>query len=310
MQENGGQALSLTAAGWPEANLFETGETRSHLVTACNKLAFPMCALSINGQATERYAAPALDKGLDILELLTAESDGLTSSEIGRRLGRTVGEIFRMLVRLEQRGYVCQNPPGDRYYLTLKLFEVAHRYYPLHRLVSEANPLLQRVAHKTGQSCHLAMMSGGEVVVVAQADPPGNMGFAVRLGARIDLLHTASGNIILAFQEDETRARSLDAWQSQSGKKIPPDLEDHLERIQRRGFEELPSRGIKGIIDIGFPILNQHGEAIAAMTVPFLPYVDGRVSPAKVKEALRTASSHLSSAIGGKSLSAGERKQR
>jgi len=267
-----------------------------------------MCAISINGQAAERYAAPALDKGLDILELLTAESDGLTSSEIARCLGRTVGEIFRMLVRLEQRGYVCQNPPGDRYYLTLKLFEVAHRYYPLHRLVSEGNPLLQRVAHRTGQSCHLAIMSSGEVVVVAQADAPGNMGFAVRLGARIDLLNTGSGNIILAFQEDETRARSLDAWQRQSGKKIPPDLQDQLERIRRRGFEELPSRGIKGIIDIGFPILNQHGEAIVAMTVPFFPYVDGRVGPAQVKEALRTASSHLSSAIGGKLLAVEGRK--
>src|SRR5580700_5094223 len=125
-----------------------------------------------------RYAAPALDKGLDILELFTSESDGLTASEIARRLGRTVGEIFRMLVRLEQRGYVCQFPPDDRYFLTLKLFEVGQRHKPLRRLISEARPLLERVAHKTGQSCHLAMLSNGEVVVIAQVDGPGPMGFS------------------------------------------------------------------------------------------------------------------------------------
>jgi DNA-binding IclR family transcriptional regulator len=253
-------------------------------------------------QQSKRYAAPALDKGLDILELFASESDGLTASEVARRLGRTVGEIFRMLVRLEQRGYVCQIPPDDRYFLTLKLFEVAQRHDPLHRLVSEARPLLERVAHKTGQSCHLAMLSNGEVVVVAKADAPGPVGFSVRLGARIDLLNTASGHTILAFQSKEACSRSLAIWQGQSGKKIPRDLQEHLARIRRLGNEELGSHQIQGVIDIGFPVLDQHGEAIAAMTVPFLPWVESRVSPTQVKDALRVASAELSSVIGGKVL--------
>src|SRR5579862_4776573 len=147
----------------------------------------------------QRYAAPALDKGLDILELFAAETGGMNASEVARRLGRTVGEIFRMLFRLEQRGYVSQIPPDDRYFLTLKLFEVAQSHNPLHLLASEARTLLQRVAHETRQSCHLAMLSHGQVVVVAQVDAPGNMGFSVRLGARVDLLNTASGHVILAF---------------------------------------------------------------------------------------------------------------
>jgi DNA-binding IclR family transcriptional regulator len=257
-------------------------------------------------QTRRHYAAPALDKGLDILELFTIESDGLNASEVARRLGRTVGEIFRMLVRLEQRGYVCQFPPDDRYFLTLKLFEVGQRHKPLRRLISEARPLLERVAHKTGQSCHLAMLSNGEVVVIAQVDGPGPMGFSVRLGARIDLLNTASGHTILAFQYDERRSRSLAIWQSQSGKKIPRDLQEHLARIRRRGNEELASHQVQGVIDIGFPVLDQHGEAIAAITVPFLPWLDNRVGFAQVKEALRLASRELSAAIGGNVPSPGE----
>jgi len=247
----------------------------------------------------QRYAAPALDKGLDILELFSGETDGLTASEIARHLGRTVGEIFRMLVRLEQRGYVCQVPPDDRYFLTLKLFEIGQRHKPLHRLVSEGRPLLQRVAHRINQSCHLAMPSNGEVVVVAQVDAPGNMGFSVRLGATIDLLNTASGHTILAFQDDETRSRSLATWQARSGKKIPRDLQEHLARIRRRGNEELASHQVEGVIDIGFPIFNEHGDAIAAMTVPFLPQIGSPIAPAQVKDALRLASQELSSVIGG-----------
>ncbi|HTF67711.1 MAG TPA: helix-turn-helix domain-containing protein [Edaphobacter sp.] len=43
------------------------------------------------------YATPALEKGLDVIELLAHQPGGLTKSEISRELKRTVSEIFRML---------------------------------------------------------------------------------------------------------------------------------------------------------------------------------------------------------------------
>ena len=168
-----------------------------------------------------RYAAPALEKGLDILELFASESAGLTGSDVARRLGRSVGEIFRMLVCLERRGYICETDSDDRFELTLKLFELAHRHHPLDRLVAHARPLLQEVANHTGQSCHLAMLSDAAIIVVAQVDAPGSMGFSLRLGAQIDLFDTASGHVILAFQSPAARQRSLAAWQRRSRRPIP-----------------------------------------------------------------------------------------
>src|SRR5580700_12014043 len=111
-----------------------------------------------------RYTAPALDKGLDILELFASEPEGLSASQVARRLGRTIGEIFRMLVCLAERGYISQVLPDERFQLTLKLFELAHRHHPLQRFIAKARPLMEEVAHKTRQSCHLAMPSDGEVV--------------------------------------------------------------------------------------------------------------------------------------------------
>src|SRR5690348_5205293 len=58
---------------------------------------------------TDRYRAPALDKGLDILELLAAEDGAFTQVEIAKALGRTPNEIYRMLDRLVRRGYVSRN---------------------------------------------------------------------------------------------------------------------------------------------------------------------------------------------------------
>ena len=249
-----------------------------------------------------RYAAPALEKGLDILELLASVSESLTHSEIASRLGRTVTEVFRMLVCLEERGYLSRTGADERYQLTLKLFEIIHQHRPLQRLINQARPLVQQVASETGQSCHLSMLNNAEVVLVAQSDAPGNMGFSVRLGANIDLLNTASGHVILAFQSEEVRARALGAWRLRSKKAIPPGLSRHLQQIRRRGYEELASYQVHGVVNISYPVLNQHGEAIAAMTVPFLARIGDSLGPPKVKEALSLASRALSVAIGGKRL--------
>jgi DNA-binding IclR family transcriptional regulator len=136
------------------------------------------------------------------------------------------------------------------------------------------------------------------------------MGFSVRLGANIDLLNTASGHVILAFQGDEVRARTLGAWTLRSRKPIPAGLYRHLNQIRRRGCEELASYQVHGVINISYPVLNQHGEAIAAMTVPFLARIGDSLGPLQVKEALSQASRTLSSAIGRKTpklSSGGER---
>src|ERR1700731_505838 len=249
-----------------------------------------------------RYPAPALEKGLDILELLASVSDALTHSEIASRLGRTLTEVFRMLVCLEERGYISRTGPDERYQLTLRLFEIVHHHHPLQRLIAQARPLVQGVASDIGQSCHLAMLNHAGVVVVAQFDAPGIMGFSVRLGANIDLLNTASGHVILAFQNHEVRARALGAWRLRSRTAIPTGLYRHLNQIRRRGYEELASYQVHGVVNISYPVLNQHGEAIAAMTVPFLARIGDTVGPPQVKEALSLASRSLSRAIGGHRL--------
>jgi DNA-binding IclR family transcriptional regulator len=253
-----------------------------------------------NGSLGARYTAPALDKGLDILELFASEPDGLTTSQVARRLDRTIGEIFRMLVCLAERGYISQARPDERFQLTLKLFELAHRHHPLQRVVTKARPLMEEVAHQTRQSCHLAMPNNGEVVVVAQVDAPSSAGFALRLGARIDLLNTASGHLILAFQRDENRARSLAAWTRRTERSLPYDLQQHLALIRERGYEEMASYQVEGVVNISFPVLNRHEEAIAALSVPFLPRIGDRIGSSQVKIALQKASRELSSAIGGR----------
>jgi len=106
------------------------------------------------------YSAPALEKGLDILEILCESEGALTQKEIAKSLGRSVGEIYRMLSCLVDRNYVAQVDENS-FTVTTKLFELAHINPPTHRLLFEAMPIMQRLAKELDQSCHLTVYSQG-----------------------------------------------------------------------------------------------------------------------------------------------------
>jgi DNA-binding IclR family transcriptional regulator len=246
------------------------------------------------------YPTPALEKGLDILELFAHEPTGLTKSDVARRLNRTVSEIFRMLICLEERGYIGRaDDDDDRFRLTLKIFRMALEYSPTKRLVSEALPIMQAMVHKLNQSCHLGVLEDGQAVIVAQADSPVSPGFYVKAGSVVDLMHAATGHVILAHLPLEARTRAIKKWQQRTGSRLPKDIEEHLEKIQSQGYEERDSYQIRGVINISYPVLDERGNAVAALTVPYLARIEESTTSKDVRAALREASLKLTEAIGG-----------
>jgi DNA-binding IclR family transcriptional regulator len=246
------------------------------------------------------YATPALEKGLDVLELLAREPGGLTKSEIARRLGRSVSEIFRMLLCLEARNYIAQRE-HDRYRLTLRMFELVQQYPPIDRLVSQATPILHQLAEKIQQSCHMAVIEGGRVVIVAQVNAPTSIGFYVKLGSSVDIMEATSGFVILAHQTPEHRERTLADWKRRTGRELPKDLQRHLTRLARTGYELHDSYQVAGVVNISFPIMNDQSSAIGALTVPFIRHVPAtRQAPQEVLADLGAAAREITRSLGGR----------
>jgi DNA-binding IclR family transcriptional regulator len=250
-------------------------------------------------KTASRYPTPALEKGLDILELFVSEPSGLTKSDVARRLDRTISEIFRMLLCLEERGYIAQSPDSERYHLTLHLFRLAHEHPPIKRMTLQALPIMQQAAHELSQSCHLGVLNDGQVVIIAQVDSPVSPGFYVRAGAVVDLMHAATGHVILAHQTQEARARVIQSWTERNKTVAPRDLTSHLAAIKERGYEEKESYQVKGVINVTYPVLDENGYAVAALTVPYIRRIGDNTTTAVVRQTLKRASSQLSQAIGG-----------
>ena len=249
-------------------------------------------------QVKRYYPTPALEKGLDILELFAATPEGMTVSEVARRLNRTMSEIFRMLLCLEHRGYLAQSANKDRYHLTLRLFRLGQEHPPTKRMVMEALPIMHWLAHQMRQSCHLGVLDGGHVVILAQVDSPESTGFYVKVGSKVDLMHAATGHVILAHQTEDARERAIQEWIRATQKKKPADLDDHLERIRARGYERRASYEVTGVVNISFPVLNSQGQAIAGLTVPYVKRIEDTIGIPEIVDALREASRQISEAMG------------
>jgi len=241
-----------------------------------------------------RYQAPALTKGLEILELLAASSTPLTMSDVSTALGRSVSEIFRMLQVLEAHRYIVRGDDGYR--LTNRLFALSMGQPPVRDLVSTALPVMRGLARQTGQSCHLAVVSGAEMVVIAGVEAPGLSGFAVRVGYRRPLHRSASGRILLAFQPEETRAAMLAEVRATGDTIDDAALAGQHAAILAEGGGTTPSPLLNGITDLSVPILS-FGAARAALTVPFVDGPGSLVTIAATQGVLREAATVIAESL-------------
>jgi len=223
----------------------------------------------MNETAT-KYSAPALDKGLDILELLAESSAPLTMGQIAEQLGRSKGEIFRMLVALERRRYILRDEATDGFLIGNRLFEMAMKTAPTRDLVATAMPHISAVAHALDQSCHLTVLSDTHIVVIARVEAPGELGFAVRLGYRRRVDHSTSGRVLAAFASPTDRERLIAELAARYPDFDREGFTARIEQIRRQGYEKGPSHTVQGITDLGAPIIGETGWAVGTLTVPFI----------------------------------------
>jgi DNA-binding IclR family transcriptional regulator len=219
------------------------------------------------------YTAPALEKGLDILEALCQCENGLTQQEIASCLGRNLGEIYRMLNVLVQRNYVANY--GSIYTITSKLFQLSHFHPPTYRLLTEALPIMEGLSRAISFPCDLRVYNNGFQTVIASIQPPNGLGFMTRVGSEIEVAPSASGLVLLAFQDPIIREIRIKESISNKSEVEIETFRDKLKEVVRKGFASIKSNQFAGLHAISFPILDMNGNAVAAMTVPMLTRIDG-----------------------------------
>ncbi len=218
------------------------------------------------------YSAPALEKGIAIVELLADALVPMTMIEISEALNRSKHELYRMLMSLERLGWL-RRLPGEKFALTNRLFDLAMRAPPSRNLHEAALPVMRKLSEDLQQSCHMAVISGSDIVIIARMESPGLLGFAVRVGYRVPIHQSTSGRLLYGLSAAEAK-RAID----RAIASVAPSKTDMADFLKDAAMAEdknmliAPSRTVASITDIAVPIRgDDDGHVIAALTVPFLP---------------------------------------
>jgi DNA-binding IclR family transcriptional regulator len=259
---------------------------------------------SATGPGKRSYSVPAAEKALDVLEFMAGQVGGLTATEIANRMGRSVHEVYRLLIVLEARGYLYQRTPSDGYRLSLKLFDLAHRMPSVRRLSDSALHVMQSLAPAALQSCHLGVLSGHEFLIVLQVDNPLPMRYSVMLGAKFDFDETSGGTVVFAFTSDARQHQLLD-WLRDEGR-TEADIArvtERAARIRDIGYEMRESLAVGGVTNIAAPVFDHQGRPVAAITLPYVPQraavIPIEQAHALLLEAAQAISRNLGSGVAG-----------
>lgn len=241
-----------------------------------------------------------MEKGLDILEALSAASTPLSLTDLAKTLGRSPSELFRMVGYLEHRGYILKEPDSHGYSLTLKLFELAHTHSPLQNLLRACERPMRKLSLATGESCHLSILRNGSLFTVYQAESTAKLRLSIEVGATFSAIGSCSGRLLLAaLRSDELDSflAANDEFQ-QLGEAERERLLMKLEKIRKQGYSYAENESIHGGKDLAVLVGNAEIGLTAALAISSLTPIKQESDITRLLEPLRICSREITSALG------------
>ena len=187
----------------------------------------------------ERARIQSLDRAFKILEEISRHQDGIGLADLAKNVGIHNSTTYHLVRTMVGLGYVRQSQATKRYHIGRMIFTMAATALNEVELVSLATPIMEELARATGETTHLAVRVGDEIVVVARIHGPGSFQMADRSLVR-PAHATALGKVLLSGMPAAQRARFLQrhplAPFTEKTVTDPARLEDEIQNIQRTGI--------------------------------------------------------------------------
>ena len=248
-----------------------------------------------------RYRVQVLDRSFAILDALAAAAEELSPTELAGSLKLHKSTIHRLLVVLENQRFIRRTPEG-RYGLGTKLIEMGSRAMEQLDLGEQAIPFLRKLVEETGETAHISVLSGTEMMSIANVAGRWTLTTPSTVGRRTQIYCTAVGKAYIAFLPDDRLEPLLKRLQYRSHTRrtitSSPALKSELTRIRRRGFAVDNEEVEDGLRCIGAPVRDYTGEVVASISIagPVFRVQKGRI--VELSRAVMQAADDLSAELG------------
>ncbi|HZO49966.1 MAG TPA: IclR family transcriptional regulator [Gaiellaceae bacterium] len=218
--------------------------------------------------------ATSLRRGIEILLALggddAVDAGGLGVQRVAELVGREKSQVSRTLRTLAEYGLVDRDARTRAYRLGPRLFALGTRALEP-KLVASAPPLLARLVRRLGETAHLSVLRGGEVLTLLSESPAQAIRVADRSGLAVPAHCTSAGHALL-LDHDAAGLASLFP-----GGALPPagpaaprsvsELARRLDADRGRGFALVDEEFEAGLVGVAAPVRAAHGRIVAALNV-------------------------------------------
>jgi IclR family transcriptional regulator, pca regulon regulatory protein len=221
------------------------------------------------GRGTGPDFVEALARGLDVLAGFGPAHRALTLSEVADRAGLARPTARRLLLTLEELGYVRAG--NGAFELTPKVLELGMAYVGSLGLWDVARPHLEALVARTGESSSMAQLDGSDIVYVARVSVPKIIALRVEIGTRFPAVQTSQGKVLLAALSPAELDAAL-GTPSRAGLppyigRSPEQLRDELTEVRARGWALADEELAPGVRSVAVPVRDGHGAVRVAMNV-------------------------------------------
>ncbi len=217
---------------------------------------------------------PAATRALKVLRFLAAQPDPVPLERLAAAVDLPRSTAYHLVNAMIEQGFVTHVAEESRYCLGVAAFEVGIGYArqaPLQRI---AHRPLAALVDRTGQSAHLAVPHGRDVLYVLEERAPGRAPLVTEVGVRLPAHLTASGRAILAaLPEGQVRALYPDqsAFVDRHGRgpRALSALRGVLRETRRRGYASEDGEVTPGFASVAVAVLDHNGTPLGGVAITY-----------------------------------------
>lgn len=236
-------------------------------------------------------------RGLSVIRSFSAATPSQTLADVARHTGLTRAGARRILLTLEQLGYV--EAEGRQFRLTPRILDLGFAYLSSLPLWNLAEPVMEALVEQVKESCSAAVLDGSDIVYVLRVPTHKIMSINLGTGSRLPASCTSMGRVLLAGLAPEDCRRRLQAVPrpAHTARTLTEvdSLMQAVDEVRRQGWCLVDQELEDGLVSLAAPIVDRAGRTIAALNISGQAH---RTPPALMQERflgrLREAAAQIS----------------
>ncbi|WP_380052466.1 IclR family transcriptional regulator [Falsihalocynthiibacter sp. SS001] len=251
--------------------------------------------------ADSRKRVGAIDRALQILDILTERGSAMSSYELARTTGAPASTIYKIVDELIEREMLTR-PSENTIWLGPRLMRYGLTYRANVNVYSAAAKEMKRLCAEAGETVQICARDGGMMTVIDMARGDGHFNVASDIGTRVPLNWTASGRLLLGHLEEAERVQIFaeTARPSETGQaEIDPHVLSEQSRLEfENRLAVQMSASEYSVACIASPICDVTGACLATISI-VLPQSKAESSLASLTNAVQRAAANVEKALGG-----------